>query len=134
MGIEFDFTELDRLAADLGKVPTQTRQNVRKAVEVTARGIKDDWRGFAKGPSGRHARAYPSSIDYDIDGVGSGNTSGEIAAEIGPNLGRKQGALGFLEEGVDQTPGQNAIPVVVRANEPDFIRGVLRAATDPLEK
>lgn len=128
MGIEFDFTEMDALIADLGEVPAKARRNVRQAVEVTSRRIKDDWRGAAKAPSGRHARGYPNAIDYDIEVVGDG-----VLAEIGPNLGRNQGQLGFLEEGVDQTPGQNLVPLVVRANQDDFIRGLLKAATDPLE-
>lgn len=128
MSASFDFTELDAFIADLGSVPAQAHRNVRAAVQVTAHGIQQDWRGAAKGPSGRHARAYPNAIDYDIEEVGDG-----VIAEIGPNHGKRQGKLGFLEEGVEQTPGQQAMRLAVRANQDDFIRGLLKAVTDPLE-
>lgn len=126
----FDFTEVDALAVDLGEVPRAAHRNVRKAAEVTARNMKDDWRNLAQGASGRHAKAFPNAITYDVESVGDG-----VLAEIGPELGRNQGSLGFLEEGVAQqnTAGQNAMPLVVKANENDFIRGMLLAIADPLE-
>lgn len=131
MSIEFDFTEVDALAADLGEVPARAKVNVRKAVEVTSRGIKDDWRNVSKGLSGRHAKGFPSTINYDIEVVSDG-----VIGEIGPDLGRKQGSLGFLEEGVgsQNTSGQNAMPLAVKANENDFLQGLLMAITEPLEK
>lgn len=89
-GINFDFTELDQLSADLGKVPDTAGPFLRKAIEVTARKIKDaaqakvtgSWSGAARG------------IDYEVKGSGSG-----LEAEVGYNKSRGGGAhLGNLRE------------------------------------
>ncbi len=127
----FDFSEVDALGVDLGEVPAKALRNVGKALEVTSRNMKDDWRNLSKGMSGRHAKAYPNAITYELTQLADG-----IVSDIGPELDRNQGALGFLEEGVagQNTGGQNAIPLVVRANQNDFIRGMLLAIAEPLEQ
>lgn len=124
-----DFSELTQLAADLTSAPAKANRNVQKAVEVTARNVKDDWRqgAMVSAERGNVASAYPYSIDYDME-VGSG----EIAAEIGPNLGRKGGSAGFLEEakGRVRSAPQHAGRDAVRANESDFVRGLQIAVFD----
>lgn len=133
MSIHFDFTEVDALHASFGDVPAKTVRSVRQAVEISARNVKDDWRGAARGLSGGHARAYPFSITYDVDRTAVFGVD-VIRAEIGPELGRKQAGLGILEDapgGVKAAP-QHAARLAMRANENDFIRGVLLAAADPL--
>lgn len=122
-----DFSEVYELAADLTGVPPEANRNVKKALEVTSRSIKDDWRQGAE-ISGSYARSYGPSISYDIKYPG-----GAIESEIGPVLGRTPGAgAGFLEEGgggVDGPPhhaGRNAL----EANEADFFRGLEIAITD----
>lgn len=129
MSIEFDFTELHALDATLGEVPRKLHTNVGKAIEVSARGVKDDWRNVSRGLSGRHARGYPFKITYDIENVGDG-----VIAEIGPQQ-EGQGKFGFLEEGVASqgTSPQHAARLAVKGNTDDFIRGLLKAATDSLE-
>lgn len=124
MATSFDFTEVTQLAADLADVPRKTMDNLVKAIRVSAQNIKDDARNVAKGASGRHARAYPYAITYDIE-----VSATEVRAEIGPELGRNQGPLGFLEEGVgsQNTAAQGALRLAARANQDDFIRGVLLA-------
>lgn len=125
-GIDFDFSSVNHLAADLGRAPATVIPNVIKATEVTARHIKDDWRDNARGANRRgHARRYPFSVDYDmqldVDGV--------IGAEIGPNLGKAQGSLGILEEalgGVRAAPQRNAARAL-RDNLADYERGLLKA-------
>lgn len=123
-GIEFDFSELNKLAADIGNVPASVIPNVRKAVEVTARNIKDDWRDAAKRANPGHARRYPSTIDYDMQL----DFDGAIGAVIGPKLGG-QGSLGFLEEaggGVRAAPQRN-VDKALRNNLADFEKGILKA-------
>ena len=124
-----DFSELYELAADLTDAPAKANRNVRKAIEVTARNIKDDWREGAEISAG-YAKTYSASISYDMLLPG-----GEIAAEVGPVLGRTPGAsAGFLEEGgggVDGPPhhaGRDAL----EAHEPDFYRGLEIAIFDAL--
>lgn len=117
-----DFSELYELAADLTSAPHQANRLVMKALEVTARNIKDDWRQGAEVSAGEgFSEAYSRSIFYDVT---AGN--GVIEAEIGPELGRPGGSAGFLEDapgGVKSSP-QHAGRNAVRANEEDFIRGI----------
>lgn len=122
-----DFSELYELAADLTAVPPEANRNVKKAIEVTARNVKDDWAQGATVSRG-YAKTYAAAIDYDINFPG-----GAIEAEIGPSLGRTPGAsAGFLEEapgGVAAAP-QHAARDALEANEPDFIRGLEIAIAD----
>ncbi len=122
--------DLTRLERDLGSVPVAAGKYVLSALRKTAMDAKEQWQGIAKGPSGRHAKAYPFSIDYDVEGG-----MPEWRAEVGPNLGRAQGALGILEDapgGVHGGP-QKARPKVVKAVERDFQRGLNRAVSDALK-
>lgn len=124
-----DFSELMELAADLTNVPASVNRYVKKAIEVTARGVKDDWREGAT-VSGGYPATYPASISYELKFPG-----GSIEAEVGPVLGSTPGAsAGFLDEplssaGVDgpiHHAGRNAL----EANEADFYRGLEIAVFD----
>lgn len=122
-----DFSELADLEADLRSVGPKAARYVAKAVEVTARHVKDDWRDAAE-RTGLYP--YSSDIDYDME-IGGG----VIAAEVGPTPG-DAGSLGIVEDapgGVRSRP-QHAGRSALRANEDDFERGVLLAALDAWEK
>lgn len=129
-GINFDFTDLLKLEADLGLITEATTiHKVRQAVEVTARNVKNDWRDNAKASNPEHAKGYPYAIDYDLDL----KKDGEISAEIGPKIGG-QGSLGFLEEapgGVRAAPQGNARRAVAK-NIADFEEGILLATEGDL--
>jgi len=127
-GFSFDFSELNTLAADLGDAPVKLIPFARKAVEVTARNIKDDARKTAKR---RGLQKYAASIDYDMQL----DTDGMIGADIGPNLEKAQGTFGFVEDaagGVRSTP-QHALRNAAKANEADFEKGLLQAGEDALK-
>jgi len=127
--IVFDFSEVNKLVADLNAAPLRVIPNLRKAVEVTARNVKDDWQKNSASRSGIHAKKYPSSVDYDL----KLNFDGQIGAEIGPNLGKAQGPLGILEDatgGVRSRP-QHAGRDALQSNEADFEKGI-RIAVDGL--
>lgn len=117
-----DFAELMELAADLSAVPSAANRNVKKAIEVTARNVRDDWRQGAAVAYGEGFSArYSSSIFYDMKFPG-----GAIEAEIGPELGRPGGSAGFLEDApgdVEAAP-QHAGRDALEANEADFVRGL----------
>jgi hypothetical protein len=124
MSVDYDFTDLLKLAADLGRVPSEVAPNVRKAVEVTARHVKDDWSRDAK-RSG--LAGYAASVDYELKESRNG-----VEAEIGPNLGRNQGSFGFVEDaggGVRSAP-QHAGRNAARKNEQDLIDGIEKAIGD----
>lgn len=129
MKIDLDGSDLSRLRADLEDVPEGAHRNIRRAVEFTARGIKDTAREIASGIS--YAPHYPRAITYDIDdqGVGAG-----VSAEIGPDKDRTQGALGnILEYGtVNNAPLAHLGPAL-DIWTPDLTTGLERAAADALE-
>lgn len=120
-----DFSELYELAADLTHVPDTANRNIKKAIEVTARHIKDDWR---RGADRTGLGKYAADIDYDME-----YPRGAIAAEIGPTIG-DSGSFGLVEEGgpgVKSAP-QHAGRDAVEANEEDFLRGLEIAIYDAL--
>lgn len=122
-----DFSEVVALARDLGAAPLKVIPNVRKAIEVSARHVKDDW---AKGARRRGLRGYAASVDYDMKLA----ADGAIGAEIGPNLGKAQGSFGFVEDapgGVRSAP-QHAGRKAAKAVEADFIEGLSKAIGDVL--
>lgn len=129
---EIDSADFSKLSADLGDVPERSGRNLRQAIEVTARHVRDAARENAQGMS--HAPAFPYSITYDIDGSGSRATGSQLSAEIGPDKERSQGALGnLIEYGSVKNPPQGIMHGALQANEADFERGVDRAIEDALK-
>lgn len=123
---DVDFSELMKLAADLGDVDRKVAPFVRKAVQVTSYKIRDDWRKEAK-RSG--LAGYAASVTYETKESRDG-----ITGEIGPDLGRNQGSFGFVEDaggGVRSAP-QHAGRSAARKNEADFVRGLEKAIGDIL--
>lgn len=123
---DFDFSEIDKLAADLSSVARDTQPNVRKAVEVTARKIKDGWRDRLKGSA--TLPGLPGAVSYDIDEPG-----GSVEAEIGFDKGRRQGALGNVSEFGTPTVGPRGYGLAsLEENQEDFAKGIGLAAGDTL--
>lgn len=125
MTVQFDFTEVNRLAANLAAYPSTVAPTVRQAVEVTARKVKDSARDGASGIKGM--AAVPSRIDYDLKG-----DSGSVWAEIGF---RKEGAgqLGnFVEYGSRYFPARQPLSIALHEQEGDFVRGLGIALADSL--
>lgn len=98
MIVGIDATQASRLAVDLGVASLAA---TGKAIAVTSKGaLNVKTRAQALAPKGPHTPAYASSITYDMV---YGLT--EIRAEIGPDKGRAQGALGnIFEYGTGDTP------------------------------
>lgn len=123
-----DFSELDKLVADLRSAPAEAAPFVRKAVQVTAHKIRDEWREKAARTG---LAAYGRSVGYDTKESRSG-----VEAEIGPTPGRRQASFGFVEEakgGVRSSP-QNAGRDALKNNEADFVDGLDKAIADGLRK
>lgn len=129
-----DFDELLQLAADLTAAPSETAPFAKKALKGTAMEIKKGWAARAEAVGGEGVPAgYASSIDFDELDTESGPE-----VEIGPNLGKRGGRGGFLDEPLS-TGGLTSAPVhagraAVEAAEPDFVRGLERAVADGLAK
>jgi hypothetical protein len=126
--IGFDFSEMNKLAADFGNAAVKIVPFARKAVEVTAQNIKTDGR---KGARRTGTRAYAASFDYTM----KLNTDGEIGAEIGPNLDRSGGSFGILEDAAGDVKSrpQHALRDATKKNEPDFVKGLEQASEDALK-
>lgn len=122
--------DLDGLIRDLGTVPRYSQRFIHAALGKTAFGMKEGWRSIAGSASGRRAKGYPWSIDYEVRG-----DFPSYEAEIGPNLGG-QGSLGILEDapgGVKSAP-QKARPRLLKSGEKDFERGLDAAIGDALKR
>ena len=120
-----DFSELRTLAADLTRAPEESKPFIHKALEVTARNIKDQWRAKANRTG---LGGYATDVSYDIESKATA-----IEAEIGPTPG-DSGSFGFVEDaggGVRSAP-QHAARDALEANEPDFIDGTEKAIADGL--
>lgn len=127
---DFDFSELDKLAADLGEVPKHAGKFIRKAVEVTARNVKESWRKPLQGsvtlPQGA------ASISYDLKGSEAIRGS-EISAEIGPELVGQGPLVGMLEYGTITSGPTGYGHQALLENEQDFVDGLGKALGDAME-
>lgn len=121
----FDFSELSKLAADLGAVPEKVQKNVRTATEVTARHVKDDWRKPLEQSESVPRGAQAVSYDIAVSSEG-------VTAEIGPAIGGPGALVGMLEYGTPSTPPTGYGHAALQKNEEDFIKGLGIAAGDIL--
>ena len=126
-----DIDDLRQLAVDLSAAPREAWVGIGKAVEGSSLDIKKDWNkrlgAATSGPSFQHIEG---TVDYDISVGGSslgmqaltGGTGGSrIESEIGPNLGRVQGAFaGWFEEGQANIPALHPGRDALKAEEPHF--------------
>ncbi|WP_416444718.1 hypothetical protein AB3K78_15475 [Leucobacter sp. HNU] len=115
----FDFSELMKLAADLEKVPENSGKWLRKAVEVSARNVKDT--AIEKVRSRTYFSGAARAIDYEVQAGGSnvrsllGGGSNELTAEIGYNKDRPGSAFGHMAE--FGAPRARAFKTVMRGGE-----------------
>lgn len=122
-----DFSELLSLSADLSAAGERVRPFAEKALQVTARHVKDEAR---KKASRRGLRAYAKDIDYEVR-----SERDAIVAEVGPTPNGDAGGLGIVEDapgGVRSAP-QHALRDALKNNVDDFERGMLLAALDALK-
>lgn len=121
--MEIDFSQVDKLADDLDRVPEETRPKVRAVVSKGALNIKNEMRAEASGhPTYRH---FPRSISYDL--------TGDLEAEIGPDKALIQGALGnLLYFGTSKTGGVLDINGPLKREEPRFVDALANVLEDVL--
>ncbi|KRC52130.1 hypothetical protein ASE16_03520 [Leifsonia sp. Root227] len=145
-GFSFDFTEVTKLAADIGRVPKNVGPNLNSALQFTATRVKKD---AAKSVGKGRWSAAAAAIDYAIGvggsslgsaiaGVLSGSAlSSEISAEVGYNKGKAGGPLGNIREfgapGKDTAPSNDLVNAL-HENEGDFQKGLEKAVSDAERK
>lgn len=120
-----DISQLTKLATDLR---THSRKTPAAAVAVVSKGalnVKNDWRKAWSGIG--HAPALPNAVTYDTK-----VTLRSVEAEIGPDKGRRQGALGnIIEFGTSKNaPNPGGGPALER--EASRFEAAAVALLDPL--
>lgn len=119
---EFDFSEIDQLAADLGEVADNAGPNIRKAIEVTALRIKKDWQEPLKGSATLPGLFY--ALSYDVDLL-QGFGASVLKAEIGFDPDRFQGRLDNISEfGTPTVTGRGFGLRALEKNQADFEKGL----------
>lgn len=105
---------LDELVDDLTRAQKVVPLQIRQVVQKGALNIKKDWQSRWTGLS--HAPALASAVSYDTKETAVG-----ASAEIGPDKGRRQGALGNLLEfgSVNNAPHPGGMPALA-AEGPRF--------------
>lgn len=112
MTVRVDDSEVRRLSADLGRVPSRVVPAVDQVMKRGAQNVKE---AMAEDASG-HATFphFPRSISYDREPSPRG-----VSYEIGPDKQRTQGALGnILYFGTSDTGPVLDIEVGIRAEAP----------------
>lgn len=121
-GASFDFSELSKLTADLGETAPVTRKNVRAALNITSLKIKKTWQGKTEGSPTLGGVA--PAINYDITSENS--PKAPIESEIGIEVGKVQGSLGFISEfgSPSGAPAHGYGLASLQENEADFEHGI----------
>jgi hypothetical protein len=88
--IEFDASDLNRLAVQIGKQEVRAAAGMYAVGKKAAQNVKDGMAADARGI--KHAPAFPDSISYSVFPAGLRT----IGFEIGPDKDRPQGALGNI--------------------------------------
>lgn len=127
MTFSFALTGADELQAVFRNAGQNIYPNVRKAVEVTSRRIKDDAKRNAADVLGEHVRHQASTYQYEIERL----SHGVVEGSIGPVKGWKQAAIP-LEYGTPFTAPKPALEPALEANIEDFIHGLNLAVEDSL--
>lgn len=129
MSIRFDFSEVVALSADLSEAAEVAPVKIRKAMEVTARKVKDStrekWSGSEQVPGAAR------SVSYEFTGF-SGAFGSALSCEVGYETGGQGSVAGMLEVGTPTTGPRGYLTGALKENEGDFVTGILRAAGDIL--
>lgn len=121
--INFDFSQINDLVADLGVQPGITAKKAVQALEVTATNVKKAWSQKLVGTEGVPHGAR--TITYDL--IGTEGDVSTLTAEIGAEDGRLQAPIvAVIEYGA---PGNNLSPrgfgaAALQENQADFVKGL----------
>lgn len=126
MSIEWDMSQVDRLAADLGKGTARLVKTGREAVKAQMETLKPAAQAKATANNPRHARKYPRTITYDFK-----PSFTTITGEVGPEQGGQGSLGGILENGV-RNRAQNNLQRALEENMELFMTRVEKAADDAL--
>jgi hypothetical protein len=127
-GIKFDTSELNGLAKSFVRIEAATLPAVDLVVAKGALNIKTD--AVRRSSGIKHAPAYPRSISYDLF-----HTLRTSQAQIGPDKGKRQGALGnILEYGTVNNPPIPHLNPALNTEAPKFAAALAAVAATLLDK
>jgi hypothetical protein len=127
MSFSVETVGLKELQAVIRNADRNIDPNVRKAVEVTSRHVKDDAKRNAREVLGEHVRHQPSTYQYEIEDL----EKGVVEGRIGPVKGWKQAAIP-LEYGTPFTAPKPALEPALESNVADFNKGIGLAVGESL--
>lgn len=110
-------------------VEPKVRENLRKAVEITARHIKDDARKNLRPmatPDISHVWHLPAAIEYQMEG-----NRYYVAAKVNAK-GRQARFIGVIEYGSPTSAPHPFLMPAALFNRADFLKGVRQAVKDAL--
>lgn len=115
-GSIFDFSEVTKFAADLGKVPARVLPEVDKVTKKGAQNLKAAYTAQAAGST--HFKGMAGSISYD-----SAYGLNSVGYEIGPDKSRRGGALGniFFLGGANGGGGTGDLDGPLAEEEPRYL-------------
>lgn len=122
---------LQAVVQRLEGVDPKLRENLRKAVEITARHIKDDAKANLKPiatPGISHLKHLPSTIRYQMEG-----NSYYVAAKIGASKGKQARLIGVIEYGSPTSAPHPFLMPAALFNRADFLKGVRQAVKDSIK-
>ncbi|WP_431999329.1 hypothetical protein [Streptomyces sioyaensis] len=115
-----DVRQLTRTALVFQRSAADAAHEMTRVVTRGALQVKNGWRDNAQASSGKHAPHYPRAISYDVHPIPGG-----AHAEIGPDKGRTQGALGnLLEFGSVHNAPHNDGGRALAQEDPRFVAAV----------
>lgn len=134
-----DVSELVEFVMDIDGVRDNIGPRLVSAFNVSARHIKDDWNESLGQVGSNRMRHIGKTVDYDVT-VGGRESAfaamgyvSSVEAEIGPNLGRRQGSFaGWFEEGAAGVPATHAGSNALKKYRDDIGNGIALAAVDAI--
>ena len=124
-----DYSEVRRFEQSLAMASGRLGDEARGIVKRGAQNVKNEMVAEARAAGGRFSRVFPGSISYSMKG-----NAFYSEAEIGPDKGRPQGALGnLLYFGSRNNGAVLDVEVGLRKEAPELERRLGEVATEVLE-
>jgi len=127
MSFSVEVNGITAVVESLVQVERRANVNVKKAIEVTARRVKDDAKKNARDVLGKSVIQQAATYQYEMKTP----SRGVVEGHIGPVKGWKQAAIP-LEYGTPYTAAKPALEPALADNVPDLVRGMNMAIEDAL--
>lgn len=117
---------LQAVIKQLEAVEPRMRDNLRKAVEITARHIKDDAKSNLRGMGFVYVPKLPAAIKYHMEG-----NKYYVAAKVRAT-GEQARFIGVIEYGSPTSAPHPFLMPAALTNRADFLKGVRQAVKDSI--